>query len=415
LNFASLVAPRAVLSTNANKSDKSSEIHGQSSRGAASLGGDEDLDRDDSKEDDNDANLTKLPLGRRGETVQQIARPRSPASQQANTSTKNLISSLKKRPNRITSGEAGRTGQSFGLKQQKQEDVSSDEEDDDEEEDEYHERRKHSAPQVRFSNSTLFLTACANGDLDECKRLLENKLVDIDTTTCDSLTGLHEAAIVGNEQLAEYLIENGANINCRDNEGWTPLHAAASLGQTGVVQLLLNYGADATMINCENFLAYDLARNDECRHLIGQALEGQDIEYLRNQEERLIENDINNWLKTGVYQERSQPTTNATVLHVLAAKGYVNLMKKILEHPSLKKQINLEAKDNEGYTPLLAASFWNQSQIVELLIEHGANIFAQANDGYKISSIVSIDILHNPMPYHSNHTQSLDLLLARPD
>lgn len=250
--------------------------------------------------------------------------------------------------------------------------------------------------QVKFTNSTLFLTACANGDLEECERLLSDNLVDIDTTTCDGLTGLHEAAICNNAELVEYLLDKGAYIDCRDNEGWTPLHAAASLGQTKIVQILLNRGANVTLINCENFLAYDLARNDECRALICDQLEGQDIDHLRSQEERLIEQDINQWIKTGHYSERSHPATGATVLHVLAAKGYTDLMKKVIESPVLRKQIKMEAVDYEGYTPLLAASFWNQSEIVEMLIECGANIFAQANNGYKISSIVSTFLFRIP-------------------
>lgn len=243
--------------------------------------------------------------------------------------------------------------------------------------------------QVKFSNATLFLTACACGDLVECERLLDEQQVNIEVTTPDGLTGLHEAAICGNIQLIEYLINRGANINCCDNEGWTPLHAAASLGQDKIVEYLLDHGADATIVNCENLLAYDLARNERVRELIGDHLQDFDIEYLRSQEERAIQKDIERWIKTSQYDERSHPVTNATVLHVLAAKGHVSLMKQILETPSLKKQINLEAKDNEGFTPLLAASFWSQKEIVELLIEHGANIFAQANNGYKISSIVS--------------------------
>lgn len=248
--------------------------------------------------------------------------------------------------------------------------------------------------QVKFSNSTLFLTACTNGDVNECERLLNDKLVDIDVTTSDGLTGLHEAAICGNAQMVEWLIDHGANINCCDNEGWTPLHAAASLGQVKIVELLLECGADCTIVNCENLLAYDLARNEQVQSLIGDHLQGVDIDYLHSQEERAIEKDIERWIKTGHYDERSHPVTNATVLHVLAAKGHVKLMKQILESPILKKQINLEAKDNEGFTPLLAASFWSQKEIVELLIEHNADIFAQANNGYKISSIVSISSNH---------------------
>lgn len=250
--------------------------------------------------------------------------------------------------------------------------------------------KSNSDLQVKFSNSILFLTAAANGDLSECQRLINEKLVDINVTTSDGLTGLHEAAICGNAQLVEYLIQQNANINCCDNEGWTPLHAAASLGHAKIVKILLDYGADATIVNCENFLALDLARNEQVESIIGEYLEGIDIDYLRSQEERAIQKDIERWIKTGHYDERSHPVTNATVLHVLAAKGHLNLMKQTLESPILKKQIDLEARDNEGFTPLLAASFWSQREIVELLIEHGANIFAQANSGYKISSIVSI-------------------------
>lgn len=243
--------------------------------------------------------------------------------------------------------------------------------------------------QVKFSNDTLFLTACTNGDLNECERLLDNNLVDVNVTTSDGITGLHEAAICGNVGMVEFLLQRGANINCCDNEGWTPLHAAASLGKSKIVSILLEHGADPTMVTCENLLAFDLARNDDVQSLIAERLRDHDIDALRAQEERAIESDIDRWIETGQYEERSHPVTKATVLHVIAAKGYVKLMKRILEVPSLKKKINLEAKDCEGFTPLLAASFWSQMEIVDLLIENGANIFAQANNGYKIGSIVS--------------------------
>lgn len=251
-------------------------------------------------------------------------------------------------------------------------------------------KRRDINKEVKFSNDTLFLAACATGEISECQRLLKEQLVDINVATSDGLTGLHEATICGNIELIELLVDKGANINCCDFEGWTPLHAAASLGKIKVVQLLLDLGADPTIVNCDNFLAYDISRNDEVKNLIGEALKDHDIDSLRSQEERAIQEDINRWIKTGQYEERSQPLTNATVLHVIAAKGYVNLMKQILNCPTLKKLINLEAKDNEGFTPLLAASFWSQSEMVELLIDHGASIFAQADNGYKISSIVSM-------------------------
>lgn len=248
--------------------------------------------------------------------------------------------------------------------------------------------RRRGGNSVKFSNSTLFLAACANGDLEECERLLKNKLVDINTTTNDGLTGLHEAAIAGNRKMVEYMLKNGAQVDCADNEGWTPLHAAASLGQTEVVEVLLLNNADPTLVNCENVLAYDLARNDLVRSLIGSELRNENLELLRLQERRLIEHDVSRWLKTGIYDERSHPITKANVLHVLASKGHIELMSRLLESDVLRRQINIDAQDTEGFTPLIAAAYWGNTEIVQLLIEHGANALVQSNQGYRFDDFL---------------------------
>lgn len=39
-----------------------------------------------------------------------------------------------------------------------------------------------------------------------------------------------QACIDDDLKIVEFLIENGADINGRDNDGWTPLHATASCG-----------------------------------------------------------------------------------------------------------------------------------------------------------------------------------------
>jgi ankyrin repeat protein len=58
-------------------------------------------------------------------------------------------------------------------------------------------------------------------------------------------TPLHMAARRGNTEVAEALLDSGANINARDTAGDTPLQRAKNCRKAGVVLLLTSRGADA--------------------------------------------------------------------------------------------------------------------------------------------------------------------------
>jgi ankyrin repeat protein len=58
-------------------------------------------------------------------------------------------------------------------------------------------------------------------------------------------TPLHDAALSGQRQIVEMLLERGAEIDARDQDsGATPLYNAASWGKLDVVRLLMEKGAD---------------------------------------------------------------------------------------------------------------------------------------------------------------------------
>ena len=69
----------------------------------------------------------------------------------------------------------------------------------------------------------------------------------LEAHSSDGWTPLHLAAFFGHADLANALLDRGANIEARSTNGMknTPLHAAAAGGHTALVKLLLDRGADA--------------------------------------------------------------------------------------------------------------------------------------------------------------------------
>uniref|UniRef100_A0A2A4JT97 Uncharacterized protein n=1 Tax=Heliothis virescens TaxID=7102 RepID=A0A2A4JT97_HELVI len=78
-------------------------------------------------------------------------------------------------------------------------------------------------------------------------------------------TQLHVASISGNKLLVERLIAQGHPVNIRDNAGWLPLHEACIHGHVEVANILINSGAnvnDRGGSNCDGITPlYDAASN----------------------------------------------------------------------------------------------------------------------------------------------------------
>lgn len=174
---------------------------------------------------------------------------------------------------------------------------------------EFTSKNKHpSLPKIRFSDKTLFLAACANNDIEECKRLLKTAGIDINVVNVDGMTGLHQACIDDNIDMVNFLIENGADINACDNDGWTPLHATASCGHLAIAEILLDAGADPTIVNNDGELACDIADTEEVEELIQRKLVTMgysDLDELRQMELITMKKDIEKWKTTGILGEIS--------------------------------------------------------------------------------------------------------------
>jgi hypothetical protein len=87
---------------------------------------------------------------------------------------------------------------------------------------------------------------CAeNGFTTSVKRLLSIRNINVNVKDdWRGYTPLHNAAANGRIEIAGLLLQNGAEVNVKNNNGYTPLHWAAEEDNIDVLHLLVENGAD---------------------------------------------------------------------------------------------------------------------------------------------------------------------------
>jgi len=93
------------------------------------------------------------------------------------------------------------------------------------------------------SQSTNFIAAAADGDMEEVSTLLRMGDIDINKGDYDRRTALHLAAAGGNHDVIEFLCKSGADVNVADRWNSRPLDDAQLNGHKECVDLLKSFGA----------------------------------------------------------------------------------------------------------------------------------------------------------------------------
>ncbi|XP_029009023.1 protein phosphatase 1 regulatory subunit 12A isoform X2 [Betta splendens] len=229
---------------------------------------------------------------------------------------------------------------------------------------------------VRFAQGAVFMAACSAGDREEVAALLRQG-ADINHANIDGLTALHQACIDENAEMVQFLVESGSDVNRGDNEGWTPLHAAASCGFIQIAKYLIEHGARVGAVNSEGELPLDVATEDAMERLLKAEIkkQGIDVDSARKEEERVMLQDARAVLAGGGTLT-PHPNTRATALHVAAAKGYIEVLKVLLQCG-----VDVDSRDVDGWTPLHAAAHWGQEEVCSLLADHMCDMAAVNNVG----------------------------------
>ena len=158
---------------------------------------------------------------------------------------------------------------------------------------------------------TRLADAAMRGDKDGVRSLLKQK-VDVNVPQGDGATALHWAAFQDDVEMAQLLLQAGANVKAATREGAiTPLFMACTNGSAAMVERLLKAGADAN----------------------------------------------------------STKSNGTTALMIAAASGSADAVKVLLDHGA-----DLKAKEAaHGQTALMFAAALNRAEVVKLLMKHGAD------------------------------------------
>jgi hypothetical protein len=135
---------------------------------------------------------------------------------------------------------------------------------------------------------------------------------------------LRSAAFDGNLNEIRRLLANGVNVNCKDEEGWTPLFWAQLGNQPEAVQLVLERGAN---VDAKDKAGY-------------------------------------------------------TALHQAAVAGRDQVMEVLLRYGA-----SVDTVSRKGFTPLMDASAYGRAMVVELLLAGGADPNAMTRDGKSALSV----------------------------
>ena len=179
---------------------------------------------------------------------------------------------------------------------------------------------------------------------------------------------LFEACRSGNYELVKKLIDDGADVNVKDNYRTTPLIYAAKNGHTEICKLLIDKGADVNIMTGYNQTALIFAIIEDYKEIY----------------ELLIENGANINIESygGGFSESLVKETDDFRITYMGTSDLTPLIFAILKRNKelcaylISKGADTNFEGEYNFKPLIIASIYGYTDICKLLIENGANVNA---------------------------------------
>ena len=219
------------------------------------------------------------------------------------------------------------------------------------------------------------------------KLMLKAFGLDVDTAArFGHTTALHLAAEDGYEELAEALIQNGCDIDARDNVNDTPLQSAAIWGYPEIVKLLIRAGATLDLANDEGRTALHstiYVKQFEITRLLVERGANLEIPTQHGSTALDLATEGEHWgVAEFLLQHGANPRGGGDDAQWNPLCDAIYCGKEHLSKLLIQKGANIDARIKTRFTPLILALSHKREETARCLIEHGADIHFIAADGH---------------------------------
>ncbi|XP_046337771.2 ankyrin repeat domain-containing protein 17-like [Haliotis rufescens] len=197
----------------------------------------------------------------------------------------------------------------------------------------------------RFDNNILHY-ACLGGHVEVVKYVLSQDMVSINSRGWKKMTPAMTAAERGHKEVVELLVNEGANVTLVNKKGDNLLHSASRGGNVEVVKFVLSL--DMVSINSRGWKNMTPAMT--------AAVKGH---------KEVVELLVSKGADVSLLDKG-----NNNLLHLACRGGNVEVVKFVLSQGTL----SINSRGWEKMTPVITAADKGHKEVVELLVNEGADV-----------------------------------------